>query len=82
MENKEDNELQNIALMTDILIKVTAMERLLVVKNIITNEELSKEINAISRIIAKSILKTAKVTGDLDKIIDDLVVGKVTTEEN
>ena len=76
MKNDDENELKNIALMSDILIKITAVERLMISKGIITSEELAKEINDISRIIAKSMLSSAKVTGDLDKIIDDLVAGK------
>lgn len=77
MKTEDENDLKNIALMSDILIKITAVERLMISKGIITSEELAKEINDISRIIAKSMLSSAKVTGDLDKIIDDLVAGKV-----
>ena len=73
----EENDLKNIALMSDILIKITAMERLLIAKGLITTNELAKEVNDISRVIARSMLKSAKVTGDLDKIIDNLVDGKV-----
>lgn len=76
MKTEDENDLKNIALMSDILIKITAVERLMISKGIITSEELAKEINDISRIIAKSMLSSAKVTGDLDKIIDDLVAGK------
>ena len=72
----EDDDLKNTALMSDILIKITAIEKIMISKGIITNDELAKEITIISRFVAKSMLKRARVTGDLDKIIDDLIEGK------
>jgi hypothetical protein len=67
-----NDEIQNIAILSEVLIKVAAIERLLLLKGFLTKEELSKEINDISTYIAKSMLKGAKVSGDLDKILEEL----------
>ena len=74
MNNESD--LTNIALISDILIQVTALQRILINKGLISQDELVKEISFISRSIAKSMLESAKVTGDIDKIVDDLINGK------
>jgi predicted transcriptional regulator of viral defense system len=73
---KENDELKSIALISEALIKISALEKLLIDKKIITSQDLSVEINSISRLMARSILKSANVKGDLDKILDDLESGK------
>ena len=66
-------EIEDITIISELLIKVAAMERLLLVKGYITREELSKETEDIARFIAKSMLKHAKVPGDLDKVLEELI---------
>ena len=73
---KENDELKSIALISEALIKISALEKLLIDKKIITSQDLSVEINSISRLMARSILKSANVKGDLDKILDNLESGK------
>ena len=66
-------EIEDITILSELLIKVAAMERLLLLKGYITREELSKETEDIARFIAKSMLKYANVPGDLDKILEELI---------
>jgi len=69
------NEIEDITILSELLIKVSALERLLLIKGYITKEELAKESEDIARFIAKSMLKHAKVPGDLDKVLEDLIAG-------
>ncbi len=69
------NEIEDITILSELLVKVAALERLLLIKGYITREELSKETEDIARFIAKSMLKNAKVPGDLDKVLEDLIAG-------
>jgi hypothetical protein len=69
-------EIEDITMLSELLIKVAAIERLLLIKGYITKEELSKETEDIARFIAKSMLKHAKIPGDLDKILEDLITGE------
>jgi len=73
----DEYELKNIALISDILVQVTALQKILISKNLITKDELAKEINNVSREIAKYMLEHSNVTGDVDKILDDLMSGKI-----
>lgn len=66
-------EIEDITILSELLIKVAAMERLLLLKGYITREELSKETEDIARFIAKSMLKHANVPGDLDKVLEELI---------
>jgi len=72
----DEYELKNIALISDVLIQVRAVQNLLISKNIITQDELTKEINLVSRMIARSMLESVNVTGDVDKILDEMMGGK------
>lgn len=68
MEKKIDNEFT----VADALLRIKAMENLLIAKGIFTQEELKKEIFKVSAVVMKEILTKANVPGDIDKLINDL----------
>jgi hypothetical protein len=70
-ESKKPDPTSDV-LVADALLKMQALQNLLVRKGIITNEEFTEEVNSVSRTILKSLLEKANVKGDLDKLIDDL----------
>lgn len=75
MNKKEANDLTNEMLMTDALLRIKAMESILISKGVFTSEELSEEINAIAQQIAKSILEKAKIPGDIGELLKSLQLG-------
>jgi hypothetical protein len=72
MNKKQAEELTNDVLMTEILLKLKALESILIAKNVFTQEEYDAEINNIAGKIAKTILQKANVPGDLDELIQGL----------
>jgi hypothetical protein len=71
--NKEQAEgLTSDVLIADALLRIKAIENILISKGIFTREEFQEELQAITRLIAKSILEKAKVPGDLDELIKNL----------
>lgn len=72
MNKKEANEISNDMLIADVLLRLKAMENILVAKGIFTTEEFTQEMESIARQIAKSLLQKAKVPGDLDELIKSL----------
>lgn len=72
MTNKEDNQLTNDILLADALLRIKALENLLVSKGIITTPEFQEEMEKLAKAIAKSVLERAKIPGDLTKIVNDL----------
>lgn len=65
-------------IITDALLRLAVIEKLLISKGIITSEEYSSEMEKISRQVAKVLLENANVPGDLDSVIDS--INKKTTE--
>jgi hypothetical protein len=76
MTNENDKEYRDLGFLSDILVRITAIEKLLITKGIVTGEEIAIEIHNISRILAKSLIKGAKVQGDADQILDELIKDK------
>lgn len=74
--NMESTEI----LITDLLVRVTAVENVLVAKGIFTLDELNAEIKVLSTKLAKMILQQANVPGDLDVLIDSF--GKKNEDKN
>jgi hypothetical protein len=72
MDKKEAEGLTNDILIADALLQVRALTNLLIAKSVFTNEEFQAEMKSVTRAITKSILKSAKVPGDLDQVIDEL----------
>jgi hypothetical protein len=82
MSKKENNEFSNEMTLTDILLRLKALETLLISKGIFTQEDFSNEMSALAAQIAKTILQKANIPGDLDKIIKDLQDTNKKIEEN
>lgn len=71
--NKQEAENLTIHIqIADILVRVTALEKILIAKNVCTQDELTAEIKKLTTILAKSILEKSNVPGDLDQIISEL----------
>jgi hypothetical protein len=70
MDKREANELTDKMLITDALIQLKAMQDLLISKGVFTRQEFEKSVEGITKTIAKSILKSANVPGDLDAMIE------------
>jgi len=83
MSKKEQpNELSNEMMMADALLRLRAIENLLMAKGIFTKEEFSQEMSTIATQIAKTILQKANVPGDLDELIKSLQEPKKKVEDN
>ncbi len=72
MNKKEVQDLTNDVLIADALIRIKALENILISKGIITNDELINESSVISDQITKSILKNAKLPIDIDEAMKSL----------
>ena len=69
MNKEEAEELTTHMLVTDALIQLKAMQDLLVAKGVFTKEEFNQSVEDLTKKIAKSILQSANVPGDLDAMI-------------
>lgn len=76
------NEFTNDMMMADALLRLKALENLLINKGIITQEEFSNEMGTIAAQIAKVILQKANVPGDLDEMIKGLQESSKKVEGN
>lgn len=72
MNKKQSDELSNELLIADTLLRVKAIEAILISKGICTQEELINEMNLLAQQIAKSILQKAKMPGNIDELIKSL----------
>jgi len=69
--NKKDLErLEQEIMMADILLRITALEQILVEKKLITNEEIVSRMKDLSEQVAKSILAKANVSTELSQLTD------------
>ena len=68
----KDKDLPIDPLLSDALIRLSTLEKLLIKKKIFTQEEFTETMSEIYEFIARSILQRANVTGEIDKIIEDL----------
>jgi len=68
--NKSD--ITSDVLIADALLRVQALQNLLIKKGLISNDEFQEEIKLVSRTILKSVLEKANVTDNLDRLIEDL----------
>jgi uncharacterized protein with PhoU and TrkA domain len=82
MSKKEQNELSNEMMMADALLRLRALENLLMAKGVFTQEEFSQEMSGIAAQIAKTILQKANIPGDLDELIKSLQEPKKKVEGN
>ena len=81
MNKKQAEEMTSELMMADALLRITALEKILINKGIFTKEEFNDLIQEISAQIAKKILESANFNGDIDKIISELI-GKSKISQN
>jgi hypothetical protein len=82
MNKKEAEDLTTHVLIADILVRVTALEKILIAKGVCTQDELTEEIKKLTTILAKNILQRSNVPGDLDELINELQAKKDETPKN
>lgn len=80
MNKKEADQLTNDLLIADALLRLRALEKLLIAKGVFSAEEISEEIEQITAGIAKSILQKANIPGNLDELIAELQGPKKKTD--
>lgn len=73
-EKKPDNkqELTNDVLMADVMLRVTAIEKLLIEKGVFTQEELTQTTEEIAKRVAKVVLEKAQASKSVDEFISNL----------
>ncbi len=77
MTDKKESLSQDM-LIADALLRLKAIENLLVAKGIFTKDEFYAEMETITRQVAKDLLSKLNVPGDLDEILDE--ISKSTSE--
>ena len=71
MNKKELESLNKELVITDILVRLTVIENLLMSKNLITKDEYTEAIQSLSEKLARNVLENAQVPGDIDKMIEE-----------
>jgi TPP-dependent pyruvate/acetoin dehydrogenase alpha subunit len=74
MTDKKDGkkELTNDILMADVMLRVTAIEKLLIEKGIFTQTELTATTEEIAKRVAKVVLEKAQASRNLEEFVADL----------
>jgi TPP-dependent pyruvate/acetoin dehydrogenase alpha subunit len=83
MSDDKKVELTNDVLMADVMLRLTAIEKLLIEKGIFTQEELVKATDEIAQRVAKIVLEKAQKSKNIGEFIADLETsakGKKTFE--
>lgn len=75
MNKKETSELTNDMLIADALLRLKAMENLLIAKGIISRDEFLQEMESVAKQIAKSILQKAGVPGEIEDLLKTFQIG-------
>lgn len=73
-EKKSDSkqELTNDVLMADVMLRVTAIEKLLIEKGVFTQEELNKTTEDIAQRVAKVVLEKAQASKSVEEFVAKL----------
>jgi TPP-dependent pyruvate/acetoin dehydrogenase alpha subunit len=73
-ENKPPSkkEITNDVLMADVMLRITAIEKLLIEKGIFTKEELNATTEEIAKRVAKVVLEKVQASKDIDEFISSL----------
>lgn len=74
-----DFDSEQLLMLVDVLLRVTALENLLMKKNILTNDEIENEITAIGNNVTDSLLKK---TSKNNEFLDFLPVKKKSSSTN
>lgn len=72
MNKKLAQELTSDVLIADALIRIKALEILLISKGIFSVEEFNAQMKDVTELITLTILQKSNIPGDLNKIIEDL----------
>lgn len=74
MTDKKDgkNELTSDIMLADIMLRVTAMEKLLIDKGILNQAELAATNDEIAKKVAKVVLERAQTSKNLEEFVADL----------
>jgi len=70
MNKKETKELTNDMLIADALLRLKAIENLLVAKGIVSKDELLEEMESVAKQIAKSILQKAGAHEQIEDLLN------------
>lgn len=65
-------ELTNDILMADVMLRITAIEKLLIEKGVFTQEELTASTEEIAKRVAKVVLEKAQASKGIDEFITNL----------
>lgn len=73
-DKKPDNkqEITNDILMADVMLRITAIEKLLIEKGVFTQEELNKATDDIAKRVAKVVLEKAQSSKNIDEFMASL----------
>jgi hypothetical protein len=73
-EKKPDNkqEITNDVLMADVMLRITAMEKLLIEKGVFTSEELTQSTEEIAKRVAKVVMEKVQASKNVQEFISDL----------
>ena len=74
MTDKKDSkkELTTDVLIADVMLRVTAMEKLLIEKGVFTQSELNDATEEIAKRVAKVVLEKAQASKNLESFVADL----------
>ena len=70
----DPTKLTNEVLLADALIRLTALERVLIKKGLISADEFSAEVDVVANQVSEAVLKSVKeaLIPNIDELIDDL----------
>lgn len=72
MSDNKKNEITTDVLLADIMLRVTAMEKLLIEKKVFTQEELTKTTEEIAQRVAKVVIEKAQAAKNLGELVTSL----------
>lgn len=83
-EKKPDSkqELTNDVLMADVMLRVTAIEKLLIEKGVFTQEELSASTEEIAKRVAKIVLEKAQASKSVEEFVANLEAAAGKTKKD
>lgn len=71
-DKKQKQEVTNDVLMADVMLRVTAMEKLLIEKGVFTQEELVQSTEEIAKRVAKVVLEKAQASKNIEELVKEL----------
>lgn len=74
-DKKDKQELTNDVLIADIMLRITAMEKLLIEKGVFTQAELAASTDEIAKRIAKVVLEKAQSSKNVEELISSIEAG-------